>query len=215
MTRQSVYRSGDRRYRQRVPKLWDETVESHRRVVREAIEDAAWSLADQHGLRALTMAKVATAAGVARATIYKYFPDVESILAAWHQRQIDAHLEHLIAMSQADADPESVLRSVLGAYAEIVARRGRHGPELAASLHPVGEHQRGEAQVDELLRRLLISAIESHHVRADIDVELLVRYCRHALGAASELPSAEGVDHLVELTLAGLWSNSDAVHGSV
>ncbi|MDD7942683.1 TetR/AcrR family transcriptional regulator [Actinomycetospora lutea] len=186
-----------------MPKLWDETVESHRRAVREAIEDAAWSLAEEHGLRAVTMAKVATAAGIARATIYKYFADVESILAAWHERQIDAHLEHLTAMAEAAGDRESVLRSVLGAYAEIVARRGPHGPELAASLHRAGEHQGSEAQVDELLRRLLVPAVDSHQVRNDMDVDVLVRYCRHALGAASEL-SVDGVDGLLELTLAGL-----------
>jgi AcrR family transcriptional regulator len=173
-------------------------------VVREAIEDAAWALADEHGLRAVTMARIATAAGIARATIYKYFPDVESVLAAWHQRQIDAHLEQLTAMSEAAEDPQRALRSVLGAYAGIVARRGQHGPELAASLHRSGDHRTSEAQLDDLLRRLITSAVESDHVRADVDVDLLVRFCRHALGAAAELHSAEDVDRLVELTFAGL-----------
>lgn len=197
-----------------MPKLWDETIESHRRVVREAIEDAAWSLADEHGLRAVTMARIASAAGISRATIYKYFPDVESVLAAWHQRQIDAHLEQLTTMSEAAGDPERVLRSVLGAYAGIVARRGQHGPELAASLHRSGDHRTSEAQVDDLLGRLITSAVEAGHVRADIDVDVLVRFCRHALGAAPEVQSPKDVDRLVELTLAGLRPHG-AGQGSV
>jgi hypothetical protein len=27
--------------------------------------------------------------------LYKYFPDVEAVLDVWHERQIQAHLEHL------------------------------------------------------------------------------------------------------------------------
>ncbi|GAA4757916.1 TetR/AcrR family transcriptional regulator [Actinomycetospora chibensis] len=191
-----------------MPKLWDETVESHRRVVRETVEDAAWSLVTEHGLRAVTMAKVAAAAGLSRATIYKYFADVESILAAWHQRQVDVHVAQLTALSEVADEPGRVLRSVLGAYAEILAQRGQHGPELGALLHRAGEHRNSEELVDELLRRVLTSAVDSGQVRADVGVNVLVSYCRHALGGAVELLSTEGVDCLVELTLAGLRPDS-------
>ena len=191
-----------------MPKLWDETVESHRRVVRETVEYAAWSLVTEHGLRAVTMAKVAAAAGLSRATIYKYFADVESILAAWHQRQVDMHVAQLTALSEVADEPGRVLRSVLGAYAEIVAQRGQHGPELGALLHRAGEHRNSEELVDELLRRVLTSAVDSGQVRADVGVNVLVSYCRHALGGAVELLSTEGVDCLVELTLAGLRPDS-------
>lgn len=187
-----------------MPKLWDETVESHRRAVREAVEDAAWLLASEQGLRSVTMAKVAAAAGIARATIYKYFPDVETILAAWHQRQIEAHLEQLTAMSEAADDPESVLRSVLAAYAEIVARRGQHGPDLVALLHHGGAHGTRDHLLDELLVRVLTAAVAAGRARADIDVDTLAAFCRHALGAAAGLHSADGIDRLVELTFAAL-----------
>ncbi|MDD7921292.1 TetR/AcrR family transcriptional regulator [Actinomycetospora callitridis] len=191
-----------------MPKLWDETVESHRRVVRETVEDAAWSLVTEHGLRAVTMAKVAAAAGLSRATIYKYFADVESILAAWHQRHVDVHVAQLTALSEVADEPGRVLRSILAAYAEIVAQRGQHGPELGGLLHRAGEHRNSEELVDELLRRVLTSAVDSGQVRADIGVNRLVSYCRHALGGAAEFLSTEGVDCLVELTLAGLRPDS-------
>lgn len=61
--------------------------------------------------------------------------------------------------------------------------------------------------MDGLLRRALTSAVESRRVRADVDVDVLITYCRHALGAAAEL-SAEGVDRLLELTLAALRPDS-------
>ena len=48
--------------------------------------ETAGRLAISHGLLSVTMSQVAEEAGIGRATLYKYFPDVESILAVWHER---------------------------------------------------------------------------------------------------------------------------------
>jgi len=73
-----------------VPKLWNETIEEHRREVREAILDTTVALVAEHGLLSVTMSQIAEETGIGRATLYKYFPDVEAILLAWHERQINA-----------------------------------------------------------------------------------------------------------------------------
>src|SRR5436305_3937061 len=78
-----------------VPKLWRETVAAHRREVRDAILDTTMALVAEHGLTAVTMSQIAGQTGIGRATLYKYFPDVDAILIAWHQRQVDAHLAEL------------------------------------------------------------------------------------------------------------------------
>ena len=78
-----------------MPRLWKSTVDSHRRQVRDAILDAAASLVNKHGLSSVRMAHVAEETGIGRATLYKYFPDVEAILFAWHERQVTSHLEHV------------------------------------------------------------------------------------------------------------------------
>jgi len=75
-----------------MPKLWDETIEAHRRAVRDATLDTAAALVAERGLRAVTMSQIAEETGIGRATLYKYFPDVEAILVAWHERHISAHL---------------------------------------------------------------------------------------------------------------------------
>ena len=46
------------------------------------------ALVAQHGLHAVTMSRIAEEAGIGRATLYKYFKDVEAILFAWHDRQV-------------------------------------------------------------------------------------------------------------------------------
>lgn len=76
-----------------VPRLWTETIEAHRREVREAILDTTAALVTEHGLLSLTMSQIAEETRIGRATLYKYFPDVEAILLAWHDRQITAHLD--------------------------------------------------------------------------------------------------------------------------
>src|ERR1700676_1437332 len=73
-------------------KLWSETIESHRKEVRAAISESTATMAAEGGLRAVTMAKVAGTVGIGRATLYKYFPDVDCILTAWHEEHVAHHL---------------------------------------------------------------------------------------------------------------------------
>ena len=126
-----------------VPKLWTDTVEEHRQAVREATLDATARLVAERGLTSVTMSAIATEAGIGRATLYKYFPDVETILVAWHERQVSGHLEHL-ARIRDQASPGQRLEAVLEAYALMTHDRP-HGTELTALLHR-GEHVAGAHQ---------------------------------------------------------------------
>src|SRR5882724_4265205 len=78
-------------YSRRVPKLWTETIEEHRRAVHDATLDTTAALVHEHGLAAVTMSQIAVAAGIGRATLYKYFPDVEAILVAFALIQHQHH----------------------------------------------------------------------------------------------------------------------------
>ena len=82
-------------YSMLVPKLWNQTIEAHRRSVRDAVLDTTVALVTEHGLRSVTMSQIAEETGIGRATLYKYFPDVEAILVAWHDRHVTGHLEQL------------------------------------------------------------------------------------------------------------------------
>ncbi|HET9139073.1 TetR/AcrR family transcriptional regulator [Actinophytocola sp.] len=193
-----------------MPKLWNETIEAHRRAVIDATLDAAAQLVAEHGLRAVTMSQIAERTGIGRATLYKYFPDVDTILHAWHERQIDAHLEQLVAIRDQPGEPRERLAAVLEAYALIQHQRSHrhrhdpHGSELAALLHR-GEHLApAQQRLRTMVRQLLTEAAAAGEVRADMAVEELAGYCLHALDAAGGLRSAAAVRRLVALTLAGL-----------
>jgi len=189
-------------YTEVVPKLWSETIEAHRREVRDAILETTWALVAEHGLRSVTMSQIAEKTGIGRATLYKYFPDVEAILLAWHERHVTGHLEHLAEVRDQAGDARERLEAVLGAYALIEHKRP--ATELAALLHR-GEHvAQAQQHLTDIIRDLLTEAAETGDVRGDIASEELASYCLHALAAASSLPSKAAVCRLVRVTLAGL-----------
>jgi AcrR family transcriptional regulator len=187
-----------------VPKLWNETIEAHRHAVREAILDNTWALVTEHGLTAVTMSQIAEKTGIGRATLYKYFPDVETILLAWHQRQIAGHLAQLAEVRDQAGDAGERLEAVLEAYALISHHRGNHGAELGAFLHRDEDVARAQQQVQDLIQDLLTETAETGDLRNDVAPDELANYCLHALTAASSLPSRAAVRRLVSVTLAGL-----------
>jgi AcrR family transcriptional regulator len=185
-----------------MPKLWNKTIEAHRHAVHEATLDTAAALVTKHGLRSVTMSQIAERTGIGRATLYKYFSDVESILVAWHERQISRHLEYLAEVRDQSSDAGKRLEIVLEAYALI--RHEHRGGELSALLHR-GEHfARAQRQLGHLIRDLLIEGTKAGDVRGDVAPDELASYCLHALAAASSLSSRAAVRRLVTVTLAGL-----------
>src|SRR5262245_47744429 len=58
-------------YTGEVPKLWNETVEEHRKEVRQAILETTAALVSKGGLAAVTMSQIAEETGIGRATLYK------------------------------------------------------------------------------------------------------------------------------------------------
>jgi AcrR family transcriptional regulator len=191
-------------YDRRVPKLWTETIDAHRAAVRDAALDAMAQLVVEHGLISLTMSQIAEHAGIGRATLYKYFPDAQAVLTAWHERQITAHLDQLAAIAAPADPPMTRLQAVLQAYASIQFHSGRHYGELATLLHR-SEHVRDAQQhLLAFISDLITQAAHNGDVRTDVTPAELAAYCLHALTAASTLPSQNATHRLVMVTMTGL-----------
>jgi AcrR family transcriptional regulator len=192
-------------YREGVPKLWTETIDAHRAAVREAALNATQALVAEHGLAAVTMSQVAEHAGIGRATLYKYFPDLQAVLLAWHERQITSHLERLAAVADPADPPEARLEAVLLTYALSQHHmRAVHPGDLAALLHR-GEHvTHAEKRLYDFVQDLITQGAHAASVRSDVAAEELAGYCLHAVSAAGVLHSEEAVHRLVLVTMAGL-----------
>jgi AcrR family transcriptional regulator len=195
-------RSVSHAYSRPVPRLWDDTIEAHRRTVRDATLDTAAALVAEHGLTAVTMSQIAERAGIARATLYRYFSDVEAIVVAWHERQVGRHLDHLAEIRDRPGTPGHRLAAVLTAYALIQYRH--RGNPLAALLHQGDHIAQVRRRLADFLQDLVADAAAAGDVRDDVPPGELAVYCLHALTAAGDLPAEAAVHRLVRVAVAGL-----------
>jgi AcrR family transcriptional regulator len=191
-----------------VPRIWTETIASHRDAVREAALDAAGALVAEHGLTGVTMSRIAQRSGIGRATLYKYFPDLDAVLLAWHERRVLGHLRHLAEIADRTDGSAARLHAVLTAYADMSGHQG-HGSDMVALLHR-GEHvARAHAHLNEFVTDLIRQAVADGVIRGDVPPAELAAYCLHALTAASSLPSKAARGRLIRVTLTGLQPISD------
>jgi len=179
-----------------MPKIWEATINEHRVAVRNAILDTTAELVSEHGALSVTMSQIAQATRIGRATLYKYFPDVEAILAAWHDRHVAAHLAHLAEIGDAH-DAGQRLEAVLTMHAMMTFQH--RGSAMAAATHRPS-HRQQNAFIEDAISR----AADVGTVRSDLTPRELTNYCLHAIEAASDLSSRAAVQRLVHVTLDGL-----------
>ena len=192
-------------YDSRVPRLWNDTIEAHRQDVRDAVMDATASLVTEQGLLSVTMSRVAEESGIGRATLYKYFPDVEAILLAWHERHVAHHLEQISAIAGRPGSPAERLNAILGAYAQLSFHtHGPGEPELVSLLHRGDHVGEAEQQLREIVRFVITEAVALGDIRGDTPADELVSYCLHALSAARSLSTKVALHRLVAVTVDGL-----------
>lgn len=192
-----------------MPRLWTETIESHRREVRDAILETTAKLAAEQGVLSVTMSQIAEETGIGRATLYKYFPDVEAILLAWHEKHIQHHLDRLAGLLHGVDKPGDRLEAVLEAYAFIQYElRSVHGTELGSFLHRDEHVADTRHKLHGFVRRLIADAAAAGTVRQDVGPDELAVYCLHALGASASMRSKGAVSRLVSVTLDALRTSS-------
>lgn len=170
--------------------------------MREAILAATASVVAEHGLHAVSMSAIAAKVGIAQARLCRYFPDLDAVMRAWHDRQIANHLAYLHDIDDQTGAIEQRLDAVLRAYAAIVHQtHEHHTTDLGASLHHDAGVVHARRHLHELIRNLLAEGAESGEIRDDITPDELADYCVHALSRAGDHPSAVATRQLVAATL--------------
>ena len=66
------------------------------------------------------MSHIAERAGIGRPTLYKYFPDVEAILLAWHQQHVEEQLDELIRIRDRADQPHWARTCTLAADSAVL-----------------------------------------------------------------------------------------------
>lgn len=198
-----------------MPKLWNETVQEHRNSVREAVLDAVVDLVASGGVPAVSMTKAAEGAGISRVTLYKYFPDVEALLAAWHERQVEQHLGHLHHVRAHlggghERSPVDAVREVLEAYALMLQETPM--AETAGFLHSGSHVSHAREHLQDFLSAMIDDAKlpasknpgPSPVLRSDMASGDLASFALHAVNAAAAAPTPESARALVGVIVDGM-----------
>jgi AcrR family transcriptional regulator len=202
-----------------MPQIWAESIEQHKRQTVAQIIDAAVALVAEQGLAAASMSQVAQRAGIGRATLYSYFPDVEHILLAWHDQEVERYHQALADELAAQPDASSALRLFITRLIQGFA--SDHGQELDASrvelsaLSPDIQRQMGNAtaKLASLLQQTLEQGISSGELRPDLNVQLTSGLIMRTATAAREQigHGRADIEQCADATIALLFGGIQAV----
>lgn len=118
--------------------------QSRSRALVDAILEAGAAELITNGYESMTLAKVATRAGVSPGSLYQYFPDkaalVTALIEAQSQRELEFHLERA-ANLEPNANLETYLEHMVRTLVEFQRREGPLMRQTLASLKHVGRYE--------------------------------------------------------------------------
>lgn len=156
---------------------WTNVTEAYRNGQRESIAHTAMTLLIEGGGSGLSMSGLAQAAGISRPTLYRYYPDMESVLVGVAEL-VAQHDEAFAAEVLAEADPRDQLRAFLDAVTDPIAHGHPSAIELEAALPPEGRKllHAHEDRGRELLVGILKRGVLAGYFAADVDPDTDARF---------------------------------------
>lgn len=157
---------------------WADLTEAYRTGQRENIAQTAMALLIEGGGAGLSMSALAQAAGISRPTLYRYYPDMESVLIGV-AGLFSQHDESFAAEIMAEADPRQQLRAFIDAVTDPTAHGHLSAVELEAALPPEGRkllhahEDRARGLLADILRRGIRAGIFSSEIDPDTDARLI------------------------------------------
>jgi AcrR family transcriptional regulator len=189
-----------------MPRISEPTVALHRQRIEAALLDSLGALMGEHGFGDITLGMVAERAGVARNTVYGYFPDKTHLLLAYVQREVEHFVNQVRAAIDATTGAEQRLRVLVehllhyfaagpGPHVEISALLGPESyAQFFASFEPVrlllvrvireGVHEgvftRSDPEASSALVHAAIGAfripVSTGAIPAELAIDLTVRF---------------------------------------
>ncbi len=92
---------------------WAAVMDEHRSRSRAHITQVGMALIAERGMSGVSMSLLAHRAGISRATLYHYFPDLEHVMLAWLELQVAAFTKELAARVGEIPDPTERLLEII------------------------------------------------------------------------------------------------------
>lgn len=154
----------------------------------DRIIHATLTLIGEHGLGAVTMSRVADAAGVARQTLYNHYGDIDSIVAAAIDRHNRESIDLLEAALQIADSPTDKIEQMVRHFV-MVGAHARHALNLGSGLSADVRVTLDIYQdaVEQHIREILEDGRQSGDFRPDLTPEIDTTLTRSLLDGLYEL----------------------------
>jgi AcrR family transcriptional regulator len=185
-----------------VPKITGKSLEEHRERTNARIFAAIAELLDQRGYDAITLADIASAAGLARTAMYNYYSDKESLLIAFTAHETAVYLDRLRAELATVSTPIDQLRVFVRLQLNHLATQHIDAGSVAGVLTEDGHKKMAEhiAPLWATLRTIISDAVEQRYLPGE-DIDLLVPLVTATIAGRSTADLAgERLEHAIEAT---------------
>ncbi|MEE6168315.1 MULTISPECIES: TetR/AcrR family transcriptional regulator [unclassified Mycolicibacterium] len=174
-----------------MPRITAASVEEHRELVQQRVFDAFATLMADHSFDAITMAKLAAAAGIGRTAIYHHFADKEAVVVAFASHETNRYLDGLRAALTDVEDPAERLAVFIRHQLDAGQRfHMGFGPQLyggALSTDTMLAIREHVVAVEDVLRAILADGVAAG--RFAVDDESATISLIHACLAPRHLPT--------------------------
>ena len=173
--------------------------------VRSSVDDriiqATLTLIAEYGLGAVTMIRISETAGVARQTLYNYYPDVDSIVAEAIGRHNRESIELLESSLHVVDHPKGKLEQLVR-HVVSVATHAHHAPGIERGLSAAARATLSEYDnaLDRSIRAILEDGQRSGVFRHDLSPDVDAGLIRHMLNGLAEKSAASPTDAAVLAT---------------
>ena len=169
----------------------------------DRIMEAALMLIAEQGLGGVTMLAIAEAAGVARQTLYNYYPDVDSIIAEAVRRHNRESIKLLEASLRVVDRPEDKLEQLVRHVVSI----GAHARHTQGFQHGLSAETRAtlgtyDEVIHERIREVLEEGRASGVFRSDLSPDVDALLIQHMLNGLLEL-GARAPDEAAQTATTG------------
>jgi len=156
---------------------WADLTEEYRKGQRESIARTAMALLVESGGAGLSMSALAQAVGISRPTLYRYYPDMDSVLVGVAEL-VSRHDEAFASQVLAESDPRRQLRTFIDAVTDPAAHGHLSAIELQAALPPEGRKllNAHEDRARGLLTDILRRGVKDGYFAADLDPDTDARF---------------------------------------
>jgi AcrR family transcriptional regulator len=172
-----------------VPRIAADTIADHVALQEAAVFDAAIRLFIERGYQRVSLGDIATEVGLARNSLYRYFPDKAHILLRWFRTELPAQVARTEALLSGDEPPvdrlgrwiDDQLDYALRPEHELVAAIADVAPELDedARRELADSHRQLFAPLDSTLRETGVRRAEDRSAIAALIGGLVLAAAEH------------------------------------